>query len=270
VVATLGDAGGTVAVRAGVVQAGGSPVTSWTVSSTPPGVTGSGAALPVVVACPGSCAGYRFSLAASNAFGTGPASVPGDVVTRYRVVVTFREPDTQPNDTVFVGSYVLDASTGAVSGLSGRLSEAMTGGATGYPDDTMTWIPLEHQLAARAVVLNGAPGWLVTAFRLGATDTLTADPRYGGTDGWAPGSGQGLHSGYPGPNPGNAYVTVFVAAADPTWPPTQAQLGALAYADCSPGGMMGASCMTGTSAAVYGTTGTMGGYPASQVTTREP
>jgi len=30
--------------------------------------------------------------------------------------------------------------------------------------------------------------------------------------------------------------------------------------------MMGATCMTGTTEAGYGTVGTMGGYPASQVT----
>jgi hypothetical protein len=32
---------------------------------------------------------------------------------------------------------------------------------------------------------------------------------------------------------------------------------------------MGASCMTGTAVAGYGTSGTMGGYPLSQLTTRE-
>jgi len=31
---------------------------------------------------------------------------------------------------------------------------------------------------------------------------------------------------------------------------------------------MGATCMTGTSEAGYGTVGTMGGYPLSQVTRR--
>ena len=110
----------------------------------------------------------------------------------------------------------------------------------------------------------------MTAFSLEFTDTLTDDPRFGGTDGWAPGSGSGLHSGYPGANPGNAYVRIFVGAADPAAAPTPGQLAMLAYADCAPGGMMGATCMTGTSLAGYGTTGTMGGYPVSQVVTRRP
>jgi hypothetical protein len=61
---------------------------------------------------------------------------------------------------------------------------------------------------------------------------------------------------------------IFVAAADPTAAPTPGQVAKLAYADCTPFGMMGATCMTGTAAAGYGTVGSMGGYPLSQVTTR--
>jgi hypothetical protein len=192
------------------------------------------------------------------------------VVTRYRVVATFREPDTQPNDSIFVGTFTYDASAGVVSGLRGLLSESMTGGTSPYPDDTMNWLALEHQLSTVAATVDGEEGWLVTTFLRDGTDTLSNDPRYGGTDGWAPGSGMGLHFGYPGPNPGNAYARIFVRASDPAGTATPAQLDRLAYADCAPGGMMGASCMTGTTVAGYGTTGTMGGYPASQVTERSP
>jgi hypothetical protein len=184
------------------------------------------------------------------------------------VVATFREPDTQPNDSIFLGSFTYDSSAGLVTDLGGELSESMTGGPVPFPDDTMTWVELRHQLSALPVVLDGAEGWLVTTFRLSITDTFTVDPRFGGTDGWAPGSGSGLYFGYPGTNPENAYVRIFVNAADPAAVPTQAQLDKLAYADCAPGGMMGATCMSGTSEAGYGTTGTMGGHPVSQVTTR--
>lgn len=45
---------------------------------------------------------------------------------------------------------------------------------------------------------------------------------------------------------------------------TTSQINKLAYADCAPGGMMGAVCMTGTSEAGYGSVGTMSGYPVSQ------
>jgi hypothetical protein len=232
-------------------------------------VSATGSTSPISVACPSSCAGYRFSLAASNAAGTSPASAPAEILTGYEVVATFREPDTQPNDSVFAGTFTFNSSTGVVSGLRGELTESMTGGPTPYPNDTMTRVILSHQLSSQPVVLDGAEGFLVTTFRLDTTDTLSSDPRFGGTDGWAPGSGSGLYFGFPGTNPGNAYAMIFVNAADPTAAPTQGQIDRLAYADCAPGGMMGASCMTGTSEAGYGSTGTMGGRPSSQVTTRQ-
>jgi len=268
VTATAGSAPATVTVRIGAVQAGGSPILEYVVSSSPPGVTATSATAPITATCPSSCTGYRFSVAVTNAVGTSPPSGPGNLVTAYHVVATFREPDTQPNDSIFIGTYTFNASTGVVSGLQGRLSESMTGGPIGFPDDTMTWVPLENQLSARPVVLDGAEGWLVTTFQLDRTDTLAMDPKFGGTDGWAPGSGSGLHFGYPGVNPGNAYAMIFVNATDPTATPAQGQIDKMAYADCAPGGMMGATCMTGTTEAGYGTIGTMGGRPVSQVTTR--
>jgi hypothetical protein len=268
VTATAGSARATVVIHVGAVPAGGSPITGYVVSSSPPGVTATGATAPVTATCPSTCAGYRFSLAASNAVGSSPPSAPADVVTPYDVVVTFREPDTQPNDSIFIGSYTFNSSSGVVGDLQGELSESMTGGPLPYPDDTMTWVPLANQLSSLPVVLDGAEGWLVTTFRLDVTSTLSADPKFGGTDGWTPGTGSGLYFGFPGTNPGNTYVRIFVDATDPTATPTPGQIAKLAYADCAPGGMMGATCMTGTSEAGYGTVGTMGGYPLSQVTRR--
>ena len=268
VAAAAGDAPNTVVVRIGALASGGSPITGFAVSSTPPGISGTGAALPITVTCPSSCAGYRFSVTATNAVGTGPASAEADIVTAYDVIATFYEPDTQPNNSMFVGSFTCDATSGVVSGLRGRLSESMTGGATPYPDDAMSWLSLEHQLSSVPVTLGGVSGLLVTTFLLDTTGTLSPNPTYGGTDGWAPGSGMGLHYGYPGPNPGNAYARIFVNTADPTAALAQAQIDELAYADCAPRGMMGASCMTGTTLAGYGTVGTMGGYPLSQLTTK--
>jgi hypothetical protein len=58
---------------------------------------------------------------------------------------------------------------------------------------------------------------------------------------------------------------LFIPAEDPSANLGQAQLDVLAYADCTSGGMMGATCMTGTTVAGYGTVGTMSGYPAKQV-----
>jgi len=270
VTATAGNGANTVSVSIGGVAGGGSPVTGFTVTSRPAGVSAAGSGLPIVVTCPSSCAGYAFAVAASNAVGAGIPSAFADVITDYEVVETFVEPDTQPKNTMFVGSFRFDSTTGTVSNLHGTLSETMTGGASLYPNDTMTWLTLGNQLSSVSATPGGVNGLLVTAFLLNTTDTLSANPAYGGTDGWSPGSGMGLYYGFPSAavpgagGTGNAYATIFVDTSDPTAPLTQAQIDRLAYADCTAGGMMGGTCMTGTTVAGYGTVGTMSGYPAAQ------
>lgn len=187
----------------------------------------------------------------------------GEAATKtYAVVVTFHEPDTQPNDTVFTGTFVFDDELDQVSSLQGRLTESMTGLPTG---GGMNELALSHQLSSVYDAALG--GRLVTVFLNDSTNTLST---LGGGNGWAPGSGFGLYYGYPGANPGNAYVRIFVDTANPLVPATQARIDKLAYADCAPGGMMSATCMTGTTVAGYGTIGTMSGYPVSQTITAAP
>jgi hypothetical protein len=192
---------------------------------------------------------------------------PVDVITTYDVTATFYEPDTQPNNSIFIGTFTCNSATGTVTNLHGILSESMTG----LPSGAMTWLSLANQLSSVPVTIDGINGLLVTTFLLNTTSTFTDNPLYGGTDGWSPGTGFGLYYGFPTPgaNPGNAYVRIFVNTADPTAPLTQAQIDKLAYADCSPGGMMGATCMTGTTVAGYGTAGTMSGYPVSLTITKQ-
>jgi hypothetical protein len=181
-------------------------------------------------------------------------------VAFYDVVATFREPMTQPNDTIFTGAFSLDLTSKTVAGLAGSLTQSMTkvNGVYGGP---MTTVALANQLSAVPVTLDGANGLLVTTFALPTTDTFA-----GG--GFAPGGTQyyGLAEGLA--NNHNAYAMIFVNESDPTAPVTQGQLDKLSYADCTAGGMMMSSCMTGTSAAGYGAKGTMGGYPLSQVITK--
>jgi hypothetical protein len=130
-------------------------------------------------------------------------------------------------------------------------------------DYGMTWLNLTHQLSSVYDATLG--GLLVTTFLNPTTATF-----FGGT--WTPGDGVdvgGVYSGYPNPakNPGNAYAMIFVNTTNPLATLTQAQIDKLAYADCAPGGMMGAVCMTGTSVAGYGSIGTMSGFPISQTIT---
>jgi hypothetical protein len=239
------------------------------VISSPIGITATGAASPITVTCPSICTGYAFSVFATNAIGNGAPSAPTDVITTYNVVETFFEPDTQPKNSMFIGSFTFNSTTGTVSNLHGILSESMTGGPAAYPDDTMTWLTLNNQLSSVPVRLGGVDGLLVTTFMLNTTNTFSADPKFSGTDGWSPGTGFGLYYGFPGANPGNAYAMIFVNSGDPRAALTQAQIDKLAYADCSPGGMMGGTCMTGTTKAGYGTVGSMSGYPVSQTTTKQ-
>jgi len=263
-----GDASNTVTVTVGGVISGGSPIFAFNVISTPGGISASSASLPITATCPTTCAGYSFAVTAANSNGTSPLSAFTDIVTTYKVITTFYEPDTQPNNSIFIGTFDLNATTGTVTNLKGKLSEAMTGGSTPYPNDTMTWLSLNNQLSS---VSDGQGGLLVATFLNSNTNTFTNNPAFGGTDGWSPGTGSAFYYGFPTPgaNPGNAYAQIFVNTTDPTALLTQAQIDKLAYADCAPGGMMGATCMTGTTVAGYGTVGTMSGYPVSQAITKQ-
>lgn len=179
----------------------------------------------------------------------------------YNITATWFEPMTQPKNSIFEGSFVYNEHTGAVTGLQGMLSESMTGG--GDPAK-MTWLALTHQLVSWHDA--GLGGTFAAAFKNTNTNTFTDNPAFGGTDGWTPGSGMGLYYGFPGgPNPGNAYALIFVPDGDPLAALTKPQLDKIAYADCAPGGMMMATCMTGTSVAGWGDIGTMNGVPYSQV-----
>lgn len=185
----------------------------------------------------------------------------------YNITATWFEPMTQPKNSIFQGSFVYDEHTGEVSGLKGMLSESMTGMGMGMSmgDDDMNWLSLTNQLVTWHDTTLG--GTFAAVFKNANTHTFTTDPAFGGTDGWTPGSGMGLYYGFPGANPGNAYALIFVPDDDPLAALTKPQLDKIAYADCAPGGMMGPTCMTGTSVEGWGTIGTMDGVPYSQVIT---
>jgi hypothetical protein len=185
-------------------------------------------------------------------------------VGTYNVTTTWYEPETQPNDSIFKGTFSYDSVTHTVSNLVGILSESMTGNMTsGYPNDTMTWLTLSSQLVSWYDAALG--GTFAATFKNANTSTFTT--LFGG-DGWSPAAGVaagGVYAGFPtaANNPGNAYALIFVPD-NPLTALSAAQISKLAYADCAPGGMMGAVCMTGTSVAGYGAIGTMSGVPYSQ------
>ncbi len=193
------------------------------------------------------------------------------ITSTYNITTTWFEPETQPRDSIFKGSFTYDSETHTVSNLQGLLSESMSG--TNASD--MTWLQLNYQLQTWHDATLG--GTFAATFLNNNTSTFTTT--FGG-DGWSPQSGVdvgGVYAGWPkaANNPGNAYALIFVPDA-PLTSLTQAQLDKVAYADCAPlvgpnglngGGMMGAVCMTGTSEAGYGHIGTMSGVPFSQTIT---
>ncbi len=184
--------------------------------------------------------------------------MPTGLLYFYDVVETFEEPVCDPNNTIFTGSFTFDASQPSVSHLTGSLTQAMTM-VNGVYSDPMTTVDLEYQLSSEVKTLGGVDGVLVTTFALDTTDVFT-----GG--GFAPCGTQyyGLREKIA--NNHNAYATIFVNIGDPTAELGSDQIVWLAYADCTIGGMMGSTCMTGTSdnQASYGCLGTMQGHPLSQ------
>jgi hypothetical protein len=251
--AELGSVPNTVVVSfVGPASSGGSPVTSYRVVSIPAGITASGAASPIAVSCPASCIGYAFTVQAGNSVGNSAPTAGVDVLTRYQVKATFFEPDTQPNDTIFSGTFALNSTQQTVTGLAGLLTESMTG-------PPMINVPLTYQLSA---VVDGQGGLLVTSFALNTTNTFAEGGFAAGSEGMYYGWPTAKHPGVPG-GVGNAYITIYVNLANPLAALTPAQVNKLAYADCAPGGMMGDTCMTG-----YWGRGTMGGYPVAQTITR--
>ena len=214
-------------------------------------------------------------------FGAGAAQA-----TTYNITTTWLEPQTQPRNSIFTGSFDYDLATHTVTNLHGMLSESMTD-TNGMPidGDHMVWLSLNNQLVSWHDSTLG--GTFAAAFLNTNTKTFYNDGGIGdhpvtadGGDYWSPQVGVdngGIYYGFPvkANNAGNAYALIFVPD-DPLAALNQSQIDKLAYADCVPtakggmmmgGGMMGAVCMTGTSLAGYGAIGTMDGIPVSQTIT---
>lgn len=175
-------------------------------------------------------------------------------VTTYTVTQTYNQVVydlSNPTwDTIFTGTFQYDDTTGTITGVTGSLSQAMTGN-TSFRD-------LSYQLSSVYDTTLG--GQVISVFHQDSTDVF---------DGGGFATGGRLTYGNE-----NAYVSIFVPDADPTAALTQAQTGALAYGDCTPGslmGMTGSVCMTGWVADDNGTPvagGTMRGtFPVSQTIT---
>jgi len=92
VVATAGDASASVAFGAPASN-GGAAITSYTVAASPGTATATGTASPITVSGLANGTSYTFTVTATNAAGSGPASVPSNSVTPVHTGTTQLLPD---------------------------------------------------------------------------------------------------------------------------------------------------------------------------------
>ena len=167
-------------------SSGSSAITGYTVTANPGGISATGTASPITLTGLTPQNAYTYSVVATNSAGNSAATTTG-TLTFYKVVETFQEPMTQPNNSIFTGTFTYDSTNKAVTNLTGSLTESMTkavpgcmgmGCAYGGP---MTTVTLGNQLSAVPDATLG--GLLVTTFALNTTNTFS-----GG--GFAPGGTQ--------------------------------------------------------------------------------
>lgn len=195
---------------------------------------------------------------------TGAHTTQADTLGSYAVTLTFDEPAYKvgsifASNTVFSGSFVYDFTTNAITSLTGKLSEAMTGCDSAVlgcsPIVAQTLLNLTYDPVASSSDGNG--GVIASSFLLNTTTIYSGSGSYNTT------------AEIKNTSLANAYVTIDVSAAQlsGTNPDlASSSFGKLFYGDCTPGGMMGTACMTGWGTAA-GLNGSMGGYPVSEVVT---
>ncbi|PBQ26779.1 hypothetical protein AYI97_14330 [Shewanella algae] len=132
--ALASDASATVSFSA-PASTGGAAISSYTVTSSPGGLTASGAASPLTVSGLSNGTDYSFTVSASNTAGTGPASSPSNTVTpKANQTINFNNPGAQSFGT----TPTLTAT--ASSGLTPVFSSNSTGVCTITASGTLTFV----------------------------------------------------------------------------------------------------------------------------------
>ncbi|GAB1146537.1 MAG: tandem-95 repeat protein [Shewanella algae] len=132
--AVASDASATVSFSA-PASTGGAAISSYTVTSSPGGITANGAGSPLTVSGLSNGTDYSFTVSASNTAGTGPASSPSNTVTpKANQSISFNNPGAQSFGT----TPILTAT--ASSGLAPVFSSSTTGVCTITTTGTLSFI----------------------------------------------------------------------------------------------------------------------------------
>ncbi|MBO2605581.1 fibronectin type III domain-containing protein [Shewanella algae] len=132
--AVASDASATVSFSA-PASTGGAAISSYTVTSSPGGLTTSGAGSPLTVSGLSNGTDYSFIVSASNTAGTGPTSSPSNTVTpKANQSISFNNPGAQSFGT----TPTLTAT--ASSGLTPVFSSTTTGVCTITASGTLTFV----------------------------------------------------------------------------------------------------------------------------------
>ncbi|MEL4410184.1 Ig-like domain-containing protein [Shewanella algae] len=132
--AVASDASATVSFSA-PASTGGAAISSYTVTSSPGGITANGAGSPLTVSGLSNGTDYSFIVSASNTAGTGPASSPSNTVTpKANQSISFNNPGAQSFGT----TPTLTAT--ASSGLTPVFSSTTTGVCTITSTGTLAFV----------------------------------------------------------------------------------------------------------------------------------
>ncbi|GAB1107706.1 MAG: tandem-95 repeat protein [Shewanella algae] len=132
--AVASDASATVSFSA-PASTGGAAISSYTVTSSPGGLTANGAGSPLTVSGLSNGTDYSFTVSANNTAGTGPASSPSNTVTpKANQTISFNNPGAQS----FGSAPTLTAT--ASSGLTPVFSSNSTGVCTITTTGTLSFV----------------------------------------------------------------------------------------------------------------------------------
>jgi outer membrane autotransporter protein len=175
---------------------GGTPITGYTVTSSPGGITASGAGSPITVAGLTNGTAYTFTVTATNSAGTGAASATSNSVTpKGAQTITFNNPGTQnfgttPTLTAMASSGLTPTFTSSTPGVctitSGGALTFIAAGACAIDADQPgngAWLaaPTVTQSFTVGAIMPGVPTiGTATAGDASATVSFTAPANSGG------------------------------------------------------------------------------------------